>query len=56
LALDIERVKDRIEGMESDAWYIKKLEGVLSNYTEEELEVRKHKVKSSTPSLSHRLK
>lgn len=42
--LDIERVKDRIEGMESDAWYIKKLEGVLSDYTEEELEVRKHKV------------
>ena len=36
--------KDRIEGMESDAWYIKKLEGVLSDYTEEELEVRKHKV------------
>ena len=36
--------KDRIEGMESDAWYIKKLEGVLSEYTEEELEVRKHKV------------
>ena len=42
--LDIERVKDRIEGMESDAWYIKKLEGILSDYTEEELEVRKHKV------------
>ena len=36
--------KDRIESMESDAWYIKKLEGVLSDYTEEELEVRKHKV------------
>ena len=36
--------KDRIEGMESDAWYIKKLEGVLSDYTEEEMEVRKHKV------------
>ena len=36
--------KDRIEGIESDAWYIKKLEGVLSDYTEEELEVRKHKV------------
>ena len=36
--------KDRIEGMESDAWYIKKLEGVLSDYTEEELEVRKYKV------------
>ena len=36
--------KDRIEGMESDAWYIKKLEGVLSDYTEEDLEVRKHKV------------
>ena len=36
--------KDRIEGMESDAWYIKKLEGVMSDYTEEELEVRKHKV------------
>ena len=36
--------KDRIEGMESDAWYIKKLEGLLSDYTEEELEVRKHKV------------
>lgn len=36
--------KDRIEGVESDAWYIKKLEGVLSDYTEEELEVRKHKV------------
>ena len=36
--------KDRIEGMESDAWYIKKLEGILSDYTEEELEVRKHKV------------
>ena len=30
--------------MESDARYIKKLEGVLSDYTEEELEVRKHKV------------
>lgn len=42
--LDIERVKDRIEGMESDERYIKKLEGVLSDYTEEELEVRKHKV------------
>lgn len=42
--LDIERVKDRIEVMESDARYIKKLEGVLSDYTEEELEVRKHKV------------
>ena len=39
-----EDCKDRIEGMESDAWYIKKLEGVLSDYTEEELEVRKHKV------------
>lgn len=36
--------KDQIEGMESDAWYIKKLEGVLSDYTEEELEVREHKV------------
>ena len=36
--------KDRIEGMESDARYIKKLEGVLSDYTKEELEVRKHKV------------
>ena len=36
--------KDRIEGMESGARYIKKLEGVLSDYTEEELEVRKHKV------------
>lgn len=36
--------KDRIEGMESDARYIRKLEGVLSDYTEEELEVRKHKV------------
>ena len=36
--------KDRIVGMESDARYIKKLEGVLSDYTEEELEVRKHKV------------
>ena len=37
--------KDRIEGMESDSWYIKKLEGGgLSDYTEEELEVRKHKV------------
>lgn len=36
--------KDRIEGMESDARYIKKLEGVLSDYTEEELEVREHKV------------
>ena len=36
--------KDRIEGIESDARYIKKLEGVLSDYTEEELEVRKHKV------------
>ena len=36
--------KGRIEGMESDARYIKKLEGVLSDYTEEELEVRKHKV------------
>ena len=36
--------KDRIEGMESDARYIKKLEGVLSDYTEEELEVRKYKV------------
>lgn len=30
--------------MESDERYIKKLEGVLSDYTEEELEVRKHKV------------
>ena len=36
--------KDRIEGMESDARYIKKLEGVLSDYTEEELEVREHNV------------
>ena len=36
--------KDRIEGMESDARYVKKLEGVLSDYTEEELEVRKYKV------------
>ena len=36
--------KDRIEGMESDARYIKKLEGVLSDYIEEELEVREHKV------------
>ena len=36
--------KDQIEGMESDAWYIEKLEGVLSDYTEEELEVREHKV------------
>ena len=30
--------------MESDARYIKNLEGVLSDYVEEELEVRKHKV------------
>ena len=37
--------KDRIEGMESDARYIKKLESILASYTEEELEVRKHKVK-----------
>lgn len=37
--------KDRIEGMESDAWYIKKFFlGGLSDYTEKELEVRKHKV------------
>mgnify|MGYP003398569496 FL=1 len=50
--LDIERVKDRIEGMESDARYIKKLEGVLSDYTEEELEVRKHKVNINDEQLS----
>ena len=30
--------------MESDAWYIKKLEGVLSDYTEKELKVREHKI------------
>lgn len=36
--------KDRIKGMESEARYIMKLERVLACYTEEELEVRKHKV------------
>ena len=36
--------KERIEGLECEAKYITRLEGVLSDYTEEELEVRKHKV------------
>ena len=36
--------KERIEGMEYEAKYIRRLEGILSGYTEEELEVRKHKV------------
>lgn len=34
--------KERIEGMEYEAKYIRRLEGILSGYTEEELEVRKH--------------
>lgn len=34
--------KERIEGMEYEAKYIRRLEGILSGYTEEELEVRKY--------------
>lgn len=35
--------KKRIEGMEYEAKYIKRLESILSNYTEEEVEVREYK-------------
>lgn len=35
--------KKRIEGMEYEAKYIKRLERILSNYTEEEVEVREYK-------------
>ena len=35
--------KGRIEGMESKAKYIKRLERILSDYTEEVLEVREYK-------------
>lgn len=35
--------KKRIEGMEAEAKYIKRLERILSGYTEEELEVREYK-------------
>ena len=35
--------KKRIEGMEYEARYIKRLESILSNYTEEEVEVREYK-------------
>ena len=34
--------KERIEVLECEAKYIRRLEGVLSDYTEEELEVRKY--------------
>lgn len=34
--------KERIEGLECEAKYIRRLEGILSGYTEEELEVRKY--------------
>ena len=34
--------KERIEGIECEAKYIRRLEGILSGYTEEELEVRKY--------------
>ena len=36
--------KDRIKGMESEADRIKDIEDILADYTEEELEVRKHKI------------
>lgn len=35
--------KERIEGMEYEARYIKRLESFLSNYTEEEVEVREYR-------------
>lgn len=42
---DRKDTKERIEGMESDARYVRKLENVLSDYTEEELEVKEYKVR-----------
>lgn len=36
---DRKAIKRRIEGMESEAEYIRRLEKILSGYTEEELEV-----------------
>jgi hypothetical protein len=36
--------KERIEGMEYEAKYIRRLEGILSGYTEEEPEVLEYKV------------
>ncbi len=36
--------KGRIKGMESEANRIKDIENILADYTEEELEVRKHKI------------
>ena len=36
--------KERIEGMEYEAKYIKRLEGILSGYTDEETEVLEYKV------------
>lgn len=40
--------KEYIVGMESEAEYIERLEGILSQYTEEDLEVRgwKYRIKS----------
>ena len=35
--------KERIEGMEYETKYIKRLESILSGYTTEELEVREYK-------------
>ena len=37
--------KERIEGLESEAEYVKKLESVIADYTEEELDVKEHKVR-----------
>ena len=37
--------KERIEGLESDAEYVKKLESVIADYTEEELDVQEFKAR-----------
>ena len=37
--------KERIESMESEAKYIKKLEGILSGYTEKEVEVHEYQIR-----------
>ena len=37
--------KERIEGLESEAEYVKKLESVIADYTEEELDVQEFKAR-----------
>ena len=41
----LKATKERIEGMESEAKSIKNLENILSDYIEDELEVREYKIR-----------